>query len=115
MGLYVVEIKQKGEGCDHTIECGTKVLHLKADSIDEAKDSFKTMLEEGELLSCDLEEIEYATIYEAPNVFQVNVDAIVNNLKLKKHLAKEDSVMKNELAELKRLKLKYEAKHGAKR
>lgn len=37
MYAYYLIMQQKGEGCDYSIGCGTKVKWLKGDTLDEAK------------------------------------------------------------------------------
>ena len=94
-------LKQKGSGCDYTIDCGKTMILLKASNMQEAKEQLKYIIEEsyvGEF------ELEYCTILEIANIESLDLKSIYDELKNKKLKDKEDL----ERQEYERLKNKFE-------
>lgn len=97
---FLVILTQHGEGCDHTIGCGTRVRSIKAVNMEDAK------AQAGELVEYyGIENIASATVVEPYEFGDVDVSALQESL----NQQKQDARKAAELALMKKLI----AKHGA--
>lgn len=64
--MWLLWIKQKGQGCDYTIDCGQTLITLRANNINEAREAVKEKLEFYGFLSDSADrELDFCKLYEA--------------------------------------------------
>jgi succinate dehydrogenase/fumarate reductase-like Fe-S protein len=73
---YIAVLYQAGEGCDHTIACGTKMVPLKATTSQEAVAESKRLLAE----YCDERSLRAMHIFEVTRSLVVPVDQLYQEL-----------------------------------
>ncbi len=100
---FIAVIHQDG-GCDYTIECGTKVLDLESNDIDNAINELSSIIEEEYTGERELSEIK---LYEIASEHPVNLDEIYNNIKNKKQSSTDRENDDKEKAEFERLSKKF--------
>jgi len=87
MKHYKAYLKQAGEGCDYTIECGTKVIDIHAGTIEEAQiilmDIIKTEYSFDEL---SLSKVE---LYEIENIISIDMKKFYKDLSDLKKIEKQ--------------------------
>lgn len=107
---YLVCESQSVPGCDYTIGCGYRWRFLFADSVEDAVE--KVVYPDGRDEYCALEgenALDEILIVEASPVFVVDVNAIKQEIKERKDRQAKAAQTERELAELQRLRAKYDA------
>jgi len=104
--MYYVYFEQQ-YGCDHTIACGKRLDKLKATNLSEAQEEVQKLLKESYYPGSEME-ISKATIIESITVLKLSVEEIYDNMKTERQKQKEEEIRSRELADLERLKKKYE-------
>jgi len=104
--MYYAYFEQEN-GCDYTIACGKRLDKLKATNLSEAQEEVQKLLLENYYPGSEMEVIR-VTIIESITVLKLNVDEIYENMKTAKQKQKEEEIRAKELADLERLKKKYE-------
>lgn len=103
---FIVALHQDN-GCDYTIECGTKVSSLTSTNINDANEEVAKLIEEeytGE------RSLSRATIFEVVNQQSVDLETIYSNISNKKKLAKEREIEDKERSDWERLNKKFGGK-----
>lgn len=100
---------EQDNGCDYTIACG-KYMHKlgstnMSDAIIETKNKIKEEFQEGWE-----REISKATVFEISSIEEINIPDLYLAIRQEKNKEKEEENKRKELAELERLKQKYENK-----
>ncbi len=110
MAKFVAYIKQAGDGCDYTIACGYKLVHLKSDNYDDA------MLEIRKLLGEDGQEdaytgdiaLESVRLIEVANSWKVDVAKIYGEIAAVEKTRKDEAKRLRDYNEYQRLKNQFE-------
>jgi hypothetical protein len=103
---YILVMQQYGEGCDYTIGCGIKYRIMTARTFEEAQLAAKKYIQEGYPVG---EDIELARAYLSTLVGdELPLNEWYDEMRKENIEAKEQEIKKQELAELERLKAKYE-------
>lgn len=108
MSFWLV-MKQRGEGCDYTIGCGTKVVPLKAETGPEALNEAERMLTSpmyGYVDANSDQLLESAAVVDV--VLEFPVAGMVRDREMKKRAVHASQVEAIERAELERLQKKYQ-------
>ncbi len=99
---YLLAIRGTGEGCDYTIGCNQKILTIEAENLEDAL----VQAEEYYVQRSGPERIE--SIWVCDILAELDVEEIwAEHLRAEEELEEED-LRAQELAELNRLKAKYE-------
>jgi hypothetical protein len=103
---YMAYLQQHGEGCDYTIACGKELIPLKGDNLTEAaKDLRRIIEEEGYTGERRLKDV---VLLEIDNFISMDINLIYNEIKKEQERQVDEGNREAELAELERLKRKYE-------
>jgi len=105
MQKYLAILKQDG-GCDYTIACGTKEIKFDAENAKDAAARLKTIIKEE--YSSDEFKLSSLHLFEISHQYIVDINHWYKEFKIEKDNERENAVKKSELAELERLKKKYE-------
>jgi len=105
MKIYKAYLRQSGEGCDYTIGCGRTVIHLNADSMEDAKQKLAETIKE----NYDYSEgrLQSAELYEIGQVFQMDVQSLYQETADARAAEKQAEKDKKEKEEFERLKVKF--------
>lgn len=104
--IYYAYFEQEN-GCDYTIACGKVMRKLKATNLSEAQQETVEIIKESYYPGTEFE-ISKATIIESITVLNLSVDAIYDAMKTERQKQKDEEIRLRELADLERLKKKYE-------
>lgn len=96
----------QSEGCDYTIGCGNVIINLSSNNLVDAKKELEEIIYEK--YSINEREIEHAYLYEINNVIPIGVKEITDRKNQHIKETNEFLIRNKELAELQRLKNKYE-------
>ena len=105
MSRYIAHLHQ-GAGCDYTIGCGHKIIHLNARNGGEAEAEIKALLI-GDNAEYIIDELESVTLYEVVGRAKINLAAIqqaYNDLEAQERRVRIEEA---ERSELMRLSQKY--------
>jgi hypothetical protein len=102
---FMVILVQEGEGCDYTIGCGVRVVPLRAATVEDARVEAERMIHRDGYLDRE-GSVEKAVLVTAHEYLPV-VTWKANKLLVEKSRV-ESQERQRELAELERLKKKYE-------
>lgn len=107
MSKFYIYYVGRGEGCDYTIGCNTRVEERTANNIDEIVSYIAESFEE----SADYVEsrIESVKIIEVSSELDLDVDEIVYNIRQSEKAIELADKEAEERVELERLKGKYES------
>lgn len=103
---YVAILKQASEGCDYTIGCGINVIEYDSSTTMEAALALKELIKTN--YSNPENRLKEVKLLEAPRLFEVDLQRWYNEIDTEEKKRMEDETRKKELAELERLKKKYE-------
>ncbi len=103
---YIAILKQN-HGCDYTIGCGIKELLIHAVDINDATKELERIIKTNYLYHES--EIVAAELFEINKSIEINVSELKNFSEEEKNISDLEMQTNAELAELKRLKNKYEA------
>jgi len=104
--MYYAYFEQEN-GCDYTIACGKTLRKLKATNLSEAQEETVNIIKEDYQPGYEME-ISKATIIESVTTLNLSVKALYDDMKTAKQKEKEEEIKAKELADLERLKKKYE-------
>ena len=105
---YLVCKKQRGVGCDYTIGCGMRYDFIDAESVEDAiekvvypdgRDNYSALEGENALVEIYVVPVSY--------VATIDVKSIAHEIKADRKLREIEAVKLQEIAELRRLQLKY--------
>jgi len=106
---YVIILKQRGEGCDYTIGCGINFKIIEARDFAEAQVKARAYFIENYSYGCEYDrnlcDLEAMTIAAAPT--SLPVDEWWSAIRIKEVERQKAAKEAEELAELERLKKKY--------
>ncbi len=100
---------EQGSGCDYTIACGNVLKKLDATNIGDAIVETTQYIKENYYEGSDMQ-ISKAKILESTQVDVIDIAGIYNEQKQERAYKKEEETRNKELADLERLKQKYENK-----
>jgi hypothetical protein len=104
--IYYAYFEQEN-GCDYTIACGKVLKKLKATNLSEAQEETVKIIKENYQPGYEME-ISKATIIESITTLNLSIEALYDDMKTEKQKEKEEETKAKELADLERLKKKYE-------
>jgi len=102
-----IAVLHQGGGCDYTIECGTKVINLYSNNVDDANIELSSIIEEeynGEFA------LSKVTLYEIKGEHRINLDEIYSGVKNKKEIETNLENDNKEKSEYERLQKKFGSK-----
>jgi hypothetical protein len=101
---YIAILRQEG-GCDYTIGCGINTIQFEAVNAQEAAAKLQEIVIEN--YSGEEQRLKTIHFFEAANSYEVDLNKWYKKIDDAKKQAKLDEVTIRELAELDRLKKKY--------
>lgn len=96
-------------GCDYTIACGKYMHKLGSTNMNDAVMETENLVKENFREGGETE-ISKATVFEISSIEEINIPDLYLAIRQEKNKEKEEENKRKELAELERLKQKYENK-----
>lgn len=104
--MYYAFFEQEN-GCDYTIACGKDLRELTSTNMSDAEKEVQKILLESYYPGSEMEVIR-VTIIESVATVKLDVESVYRNILSERERQKNEEIRARELAELERLKSKYE-------
>ncbi len=103
---FMLVMEQEG-GCDYAIDCGTKIEHLPATTIEDAEADALRIIDEVGGFDEHEGQVDAATIYQVRRVRELDIPAITRQRNEAERAEDAEQAEADDLAELARLTKKY--------